>query len=370
MFTAASHDPFFYDRARRAEPRLHANHRELIRRAHAAEVETLEVLDAELAALAARRRTAVERVAAYRDRLWERSARRYHQRSWAPGETPIPPPIADAEPLDGAALRRVALSILSRHGTQPLSEIRGLIHRYGYVVAGRRPVQRLADALAHEMRAGRAIRHARGVYGPSEATIPALQRRRARVGDPSLDEAPRPWQTPDIGAHAPVDVTVADDPQRWSMNAWTDHDQGGRGFLAVDEADEVAAAADRELLAEAEERDEIIALARARTAQLIVEREGPPPTALSARRRRPEPTEPARPPEPTPPAAEPAQPASDSAPPISDPTPPTSDPTPPSPRLGNDSSTNRSLRGGGEDPTRGKTTPKNRWGRWRRRRRG
>lgn len=265
MFTAASHDPFFYDRARRAEPRLHANHRELIRRAHAAEVETLEVLDAELAALAARRRTAVERVAAYRDRLWERSARRYHQRSWAPGETPIPPPIADAEPLDGAALRRVALSILSRHGTQPLSEIRGLIHRYGYVVAGRRPVQRLADALAHEMRAGRAIRHARGVYGPSEATIPALQRRRARVGDPSLDEAPRPWQTPDIGAHAPVDVTVADDPQRWSMNAWTDHDQGGRGFLAVDEADEVAAAADRELLAEAEERDEIIALARART---------------------------------------------------------------------------------------------------------
>jgi hypothetical protein len=92
------------------------------------------------------------------------------------GPPPIPPPVTGATPLRGAQLRFAALAVLLDAGEPlTLTEIhRGLLLR-GYRLAGRQPVQQLADALGYEHDCGRALRVARGTYAARELS-PAVRR--------------------------------------------------------------------------------------------------------------------------------------------------------------------------------------------------
>jgi hypothetical protein len=81
------------------------------------------------------------------------------------GPAPIPPVARNAHQVRGRALRVAALAVLARHQRpMTLTEIHRELHLQGYAIESRMPVQRLADALAYEVRKGRAARVDRGVY--------------------------------------------------------------------------------------------------------------------------------------------------------------------------------------------------------------
>ncbi len=220
MLTVADHDPLTFAVLRREHPRLWPNHRRLVRLAHDEDARTLSELDAELELLTARRRAYVERLRTYRRRLYPGMRNRHHRRTQLAHDPPMPPAPADATPVAGLELRRLAVSILDAHGAVSLRELHGLIHRYGYRLASERPVQRLADAMAYEVRNGRAQRVDRGVYGPIRATSSATPAEPFIVrSEPGPD--PLPWATdPDEPTPVPVDPDLQDDPERWSAGTW------------------------------------------------------------------------------------------------------------------------------------------------------
>lgn len=263
MFTAADHDPLTYARIRREYPRLWPNRRPLIRLAHDADADRLRLLDAELETLTAHRRACVDRLRAYRLRLYPRAGERHHRRHRLAADPPMPPAPADADPVNGVALRRIALAILSRHGALPLRELHGLLHRYGYVIDSPRPVQRLADAMAYEVRHQRARRVARGVYGASRLPVgvPGYEAEAARLG------APLPWEPP--GEHEPgpppVDADALDDPGRWSAEAWPTGAHPGGEWCEGEP--------DRGVRDFIEELDEVVTAARRRMGELVLERD-------------------------------------------------------------------------------------------------
>lgn len=274
MLTTESYDPVFFERLRREQPRLHPNHNVLVRIAHADGLEELARLDAALDQLTARRREIVDRVDTYRRRLWPNMTERQHRHYGRPGEIPMPPAPVDARPLWGRHLRRTAVAVLARHGAQSLRELHGLLHRYGYVLDSRRPVQRLADALAYEVRGGRVERLERGVYGLAAGAEAAVGRR-SEVTD--LPDAPLAWSVPSPDSapmvDAPViDVAIADDPERWSDGEWPAAAQLGSSVCA--------GPPDRDARALADDLDATVAATRARLAALVAERLGPPPHHL------------------------------------------------------------------------------------------
>ena len=81
------------------------------------------------------------------------------------GPPPVPPVARNARPLRGRHLRHAALATLARNGrSMTLVEIHRELHLYGYAIAARTPVKRLADAMNYENTKGRARRVERGVY--------------------------------------------------------------------------------------------------------------------------------------------------------------------------------------------------------------
>jgi hypothetical protein len=81
------------------------------------------------------------------------------------GPAPIPPPLPDAVPLRGRALRDAALRVLLRaEGALTLAEIHRALHLGGNVLLAEDPVKQLGDALGYEERRGVVRRVGRGTY--------------------------------------------------------------------------------------------------------------------------------------------------------------------------------------------------------------
>lgn len=207
---ALDDDPFLAAWTRTRRPPLAPQHLLTARLQHAAAVQELDDLDAELETLAARRRGLISRLERLRPRLWPNRSG-HHRRRPSIGIPPLPPPPPGARPLAGHELRATAVAVLHRHGACPLRELHGLLHRYGYVIDGERIVQRLSDALAYEVEQGRCERVRRGVYRAV---------RQVSAG-PAVDLPGEllAWDDPDPEGPRP-DAFVADDPERWSAARW------------------------------------------------------------------------------------------------------------------------------------------------------
>lgn len=202
-------DPFFGEWAQRQRPPLTRHRRASARIEHAALHDELAAVDAELEVLCARRRALLDRLTTLREELWPADQRCHRRRRARVDEVPLPPAPAGADALGGVDLRATCLGLLRRHGPCGLRELHGLLHRHGYRIDGPRSVQGLADAMAYEVRQGRAHRVARGVYG-AMASAPE---------PPGSD--PLPWEDPDE-ERPQLDPIVLDDPERWSDGAWPD----------------------------------------------------------------------------------------------------------------------------------------------------
>ncbi len=153
-------------------------------------LDELDTVDTELSALATRRCAIARRLAELREALWP--ADRY-RRGRQPGElgvTDLPPLPDDPVWLYGRRLRSVCLALLRRTGRLGLRDLHALLHAHGYGIDSNHAVKALADAMAYEVDARRAIRVRRGEY---ECTGPAP--RRGRHGAPDdrlLDEVLAP----------------------------------------------------------------------------------------------------------------------------------------------------------------------------------
>jgi len=135
----------------------------------------LDQLDGEIAALARRRRELALSLRRERFRLLTTLQRKGRQPA-VDGTVALPSLTADARFVSGRRLRAVCLALLHRFGTQPLKDLHVLLHRHGYAVAGRHPVQVLADTLGYELDRGRVRRVARGVYELVAPPPPAVSR--------------------------------------------------------------------------------------------------------------------------------------------------------------------------------------------------
>jgi len=187
--------------------------------AHAAASARLSTVDGELESLLADRMTCLEQLAVLRARLNRRWTDHHVRRHARVDEPPVPPAPPGATSVDGVDLRAVCVALLRRHGPQTLRTLHGLLHQYGYVVGGVRPVQRLGDAMAYEVRCGRLIRVGRGTYAADDGAPPA--RRRSWEGPPPGLGSPLPWSRPVTDPGPPhVDPPVANDPEHWSGGAW------------------------------------------------------------------------------------------------------------------------------------------------------
>lgn len=201
--------------------RLHGHWREralAYRRELNAEVQRL---DQELASLTYRRRAAVRRLVALRDRLWPARPYRHVRRPAAVDAPPLPPCVEDPLVLRGAALRGTCLVILDRHGTLTLRELHELLHRYGFAIGNDRSVQALGDAMAYEHEQGRAVRVGRGVYA---LVAGALDHRRSPARRVAPLGSAQPWgvgaSDRTHGGPIPVDDPLRSDPERWSGSGW------------------------------------------------------------------------------------------------------------------------------------------------------
>lgn len=200
-------DPFFGRWAQHQRPPLTRYRRAAVRIEHAALHDELATIDAELETLSARRRAVLDRLGAVRADRWPRDAQCHRRRRARVDEIPLPPAPSGAEPLGGVDLRATCLGLLRRHGPCGLRELHGLLHRHGYRIDGPRAVQGLADAMAYEVRQGRAVRIERGVYGAVAA------------GPATRSTDPLPWEDPDVD-RPQIDPVVLDDPERWGGGAW------------------------------------------------------------------------------------------------------------------------------------------------------
>lgn len=223
--------------------------------AHAALHDELAAVDDELEVLCARRRAAVVGLVRLRPRLWPALMHKHGRRRGRVDEVPLPPIPPGAIPVGGTDLREVCLGLLRRHGPCALRELHGLLHRYGYRVDSDRPVQRLADAMAYEVRHDRCHRVERGVYAAVAAEEPA---RGGGGSESALPLQPLPWSDPDPD-RPQVDPVVIDDPERWSEGAWPAPEQSAPVGRYPDSA-----------------LDQIVLLARQRAAALATHPTPPP----------------------------------------------------------------------------------------------
>ncbi len=103
-----------------------------------------------------------------RELLWPSEDGRAFAKTRRPpiaGPVPIPPPLTDAVPVRGRALRDAALRVLLRaEGPLTLAEIHRALHLAGHVLLATDPVKQLGDALGYEERRGTVRRIARGTY--------------------------------------------------------------------------------------------------------------------------------------------------------------------------------------------------------------
>ena len=202
-------DPFFQRWASHQRPPLTQYRRPRARVEHAASQDALATIDAELETLCARRRAVLDRLDTVRAELWPDDERCHRRRRARVDEVPMPPAPPGAQALGGVDLRATCLGILRRQGPCGLRELHGLLHRHGYRIEGPRAVQALADAMAYEVRQGRAHRLARGVYGAVAA-----------APEP-IGVEPLLWEDPDED-RPQLDPVVLDDPERWGGGAWPD----------------------------------------------------------------------------------------------------------------------------------------------------
>lgn len=247
--TDQTDDPFLRAWTSTRRPPLRPQHVLTARLQHAAALRDLELLDAELETLSARRRNCIRRLERLRPQLWPNRSG-HHRRRGPIGTPPLPPPPPDAEPLWGRSLRATAVALLHRHGTCSLPELHGLLHRCGYTVDSPRPVQALGDALAYEVERGRCARVRRGVY-----------RAIARAEDVHPPAA-LTWEDPDP-AEPRVDPIVADDPERWSGGRWPTSGRSAADPEPVTDPDSV------DDVVAGEDLDRLVALARRRVADLV-----------------------------------------------------------------------------------------------------
>ncbi|MFP5322844.1 MAG: hypothetical protein ACLGIC_13510 [Acidimicrobiia bacterium] len=183
--------------------------------AHAEATDDLALLDRELEALLERRQACLRRIEPLRTRLNRRWTNHHVRRRSRVDEPPVPPAPPGAVALEGIDLREVCTTLLRRHGPQRLRDLHGLLHRYGYTVGGRRPVQRLGDAMAYEERCGRAERLERGVYAATGEGPRQVRRPEPPPG------APLPWEPPVTDPGPPlIDPPVLHDPQHWGADTW------------------------------------------------------------------------------------------------------------------------------------------------------
>ena len=207
-------------RAERSRPRARRPFTEA-RALHATACDRLAAIDAAIEALADQRLVCLDVLVDCRDQLRPRWSSSHSRRRASVDEAPFPEAPPAARPVEGVALRSVAVTILRRHGPQRLRDLHGLIHLYGYRIESVRPVQRLGDAMAYELRQGRVERLERGVYGPTEPHAGP-----ERYAPPRTDlGSPLPWDRPVTDPGPPhLDPEVAADPELWSGAAWPTED--------------------------------------------------------------------------------------------------------------------------------------------------
>ncbi|HAS09569.1 MAG TPA: hypothetical protein DCS55_03485, partial [Acidimicrobiaceae bacterium] len=209
-------------RAERHRPRARRRLLSEARELHADQMVRVRAIDEVIEGLVDERLACLDVLVDCRDQLRPRWGRRHSRRRSSVDEAPFPEAPQAARPVEGVGLRSVALTILRRHGPQRLRDLHGLIHLYGYRIESVRPVQRLGDAMAYELRQGRVIRLERGVY---EAAEPHPGPSRYVPPDAELGDV-LPWDRPITDPGPPhVDPDVATDPELWSGAAWpTDED--------------------------------------------------------------------------------------------------------------------------------------------------
>jgi hypothetical protein len=180
-------------------------------------MDRLGTVDGAIEALVDQRLACLDVLIDCREQLRPRWSNRHSRRRSSVDEAPFPEPVPEAQPVDGVDLRSIAITILRRHGPQRLRELHGLIHLYGYRIHSERPVQRLGDAMAYELRQGRAERLERGVYGALDP-----HRGPGRYVPPPADLGTIfPWDRPLAEPGPPhLDPDVANDPELWSRAEW------------------------------------------------------------------------------------------------------------------------------------------------------
>lgn len=197
---------------------LHAE----LKEAHAGALVRLRAVDAELEALLCERRAHLKELEGLRARVDLRYGTRHGgRRRPMVDEPPVPPTPPDAVELWGVDLRVVCVRLLRRHGAHRLRDLHGLLHCYGYAVAGPRPVKDLAEAMRYETDRGRLRRVSRGVYeaDPEAGEVPYP----GWLGDPPEDRLPLPWSVPVVEPGPPlVDPPVAEDPALWAGEGYPD----------------------------------------------------------------------------------------------------------------------------------------------------
>lgn len=152
-------------------------------------IDELDRIDAELAALAARRHDVVRRLHQRRNHVTPHVSNHHGRKPKVDGTVALPPVAKHATPVWGTRLRDVCISMLRRCGTLTLVELHAMLHHLGYRIDSRHPVKTLSDALSYETEQGRARRTSRGVYAPVGPTRPDAHRPVHRPCHP-LDHLP------------------------------------------------------------------------------------------------------------------------------------------------------------------------------------
>ncbi len=209
----------------RIESGIHTGVRRRLQVERDAWLAELNELDRSLEALTSRRVELLNRLDTMRDRLWPEVPTCRGRRPPALDRPPLPPMVAGVRLTGGRELRGICLTMLGRQGAMALPDMHALLHTYGYGIAGEHTVKTLADAMAYEVRCGRAVRVRRGVYD----LAPGMQRYSRRRGrDPRrvTDEVGEvaPWSDVPVDqspwSDVPVDEPLRTDPDRWIPASW------------------------------------------------------------------------------------------------------------------------------------------------------
>jgi hypothetical protein len=144
-------------------------------------LDELNQIDAQLAALAARRHQVVGRLHERRNYVTPRLSNHHGRKPKVDGTIALPPIATHAVSLWGTRLRDMCISVLRRCGTLTLVEIHAMLHHLGFRIDSGYPPKTLSDALSYETEHGRARRVGRGLYAP--------------IG-PARPDAPRPTHRP------------------------------------------------------------------------------------------------------------------------------------------------------------------------------